>query len=119
MLAEDKDARGPRARPCYLGTVLVLMVAVEEVRVAGLFVGRVDRHPLCTRLLKVEYALRPILQVLSSCVVYTLRTSVAGSGAGVNGERTSSAVPIIPLRSVGLREELSPWKTKSFRPSVG
>jgi hypothetical protein len=84
MLAADKDARCPRARSRSFGTKLVLVVAVQEVRITGQFVGRVDRHTVGTWLLEVEYALRCVPHALSSPVAYALRISVAGLGAGVN-----------------------------------
>ncbi len=56
VLAADKDPGRPRARARLVGAVLILVVAVQQVRVAGLLVGRVDGHRRRAWLLKVEDA---------------------------------------------------------------
>jgi hypothetical protein len=95
VLAADQDTRSARARAGLFGTVLVFVVAVKEVGVAGLPVGRMDRHPFGARLFQVEYTLRCIPHTFSSPVVFAFRTSVAGPVTGVNGARTIS-IPYNP-----------------------
>lgn len=56
VLAADDDARRSRAWAGLLGVVLVLVMAVEQVRVTGLFVSGVDRHVGGARLFQVEDA---------------------------------------------------------------
>src|SRR5919199_2665062 len=56
VLGADYDPGGAGARPFLLRPVLVLVVAVQEVGVAGLHVRGMDGHPGRTRLLEVERA---------------------------------------------------------------
>src|SRR5215211_3560597 len=56
VLPADDDAGGSGARPCFFRPVLVLVVAVQEVGVAGLPMGGVDGHVLRAGLLEVEDA---------------------------------------------------------------
>ena len=46
MLSTDDDAGGAGARPCFFGSVFVLVPAVQVVGVAGLSMGGVDGHAL-------------------------------------------------------------------------
>jgi hypothetical protein len=54
VLAADDDPGGSGARPGFFGSVLVLVVAVQEIGVTGLLVGGMDGHPHRARLLQVE-----------------------------------------------------------------
>jgi hypothetical protein len=51
VLPADNDPGGAGARPGLFGPVLVLVVPVQEVGVAGLLVGGMDRHLRGARLL--------------------------------------------------------------------
>jgi hypothetical protein len=54
VLPADDDPGGAGAWSGFLGSVLVLVVSVQEVGVAGLLVGGVYGHRRSTRLLQVE-----------------------------------------------------------------
>ena len=56
VLPTDDDPGGAGARPGFFGPVLVFVVAVEQVNVTRLLVGRVDGHLRRARLLEIEHA---------------------------------------------------------------
>ena len=56
MFAADKNPGRSGARVCLVGAVLVLVMPMQEVGVAGLFVGGVDGHLRGTRPLQIEDA---------------------------------------------------------------
>jgi hypothetical protein len=105
MFAADKNPGRSGARVCLVGAVLVLVVPMQEVGVAGLFVGGVDGHLRGTRPLQIEDAVATdqAWHRISPTTAQNVPTedrplpkeSVSGLVVGVNVRRETAGMPAL------------------------